>query len=130
MSLIDLFGDSATISNGTLSISITELDAKAQAYKDSLGAAGTWIGITSTNQEDPEVLAVAFMMAFSNFLNAERLVDDPTADVSCSLSGRSVSLPPFGEEATGLVTLSNEFTLIQANIPLELPVLDPNASFG
>lgn len=130
MSLTELFGDSTTISNGILTITLSEANAKAQAFVDSLGSSGAWVGLTPENESNPEVIAVMFMQVFCNYFTAERLANSTTANVSCSLSGRPVSSPPFGEEATGQSTLSDEYTLIQANIPLFLPIPDPNNSFN
>lgn len=130
MSFTDLFGASTTISNGILTIVLTETNAKAQAFVESLGSTGSWVGLTEANQRDPEVLALIFIQAFCNYFTPERLAANPSADVSCSLSNRSVSPPPFGEESTGTATLNDEYTLIQANIPLNFPTPDPNNSFG
>ncbi len=130
MSVQDCFGIDAAISNGILSINLEQLNQKAQAYVDSLGASGVWVGLTAQNQDDIEVLAVTFMQAFSNYFSAERLANEVNADVSCSLSNRTVSGPPFGEEATGAATLADEYTLIQANISLNYPMPDPNNSFA
>ncbi|MFP5272604.1 hypothetical protein [Coleofasciculus sp.] len=130
MSLTELLGVSANISNGILSITLSELNAKAQAFVDSLGNSGSWVGLTPENQQDPEVLGVTFMQAFSNYFTAERLEDVPAADVSCGLSNRTVNPPPFGEEGTGAATLNDEYTLTQSNIPFNFPTPDPNNSFN
>lgn len=129
MSLTELYGNSATLENGVLTVVLSELNAKANAFVDSLGSSGQWVGLNSTNELDVEVQAVTFVQAFCNYFTPERLANDTTANVSCSLANRTVSPPPFGEEATGQATLSDEYTLIQAGIPLNFPIPDPNNSF-
>lgn len=128
MALTDLFGTSCQVTAGVLSIDLSELNAKAQAYNDYLGFSGTYVGITSENQLDEEVIAISMIMSFSNYFTGGRLDTEPTANVSCSLTARPGTSPPF-DDLAGQAYVANEYTFIQAGIPVSYPGLDPNSSY-